>query len=36
MSQINFSQDIHSLTDFKRNTNQFLTRFNELFEKLDR
>jgi prevent-host-death family protein len=29
MSKINLSQDIHSLTDFKRNTNQFLTRLKE-------
>ena len=26
MSTIDLSQDIHSLTDFKRNTNKFLTR----------
>ena len=29
MSKINLSQDIHSLTDFKRNTSQFLTHLRE-------
>jgi prevent-host-death family protein len=29
MSTIDLSQDIHSLTDFKRKTNQFLTRIKE-------
>jgi prevent-host-death family protein len=29
VSTIDLSQDIHSLTDFKRKTNQFLTRIKE-------